>query len=141
KLSNQFASHLHAAMGLSYQIQVAKDWLLSANYIGNKSTHLWAQSDANRAIYIPGDCNGSPCSTLANVNQRRILSVLNPAAGAYFGALDTLDDGVNANYNALIVKAQHRFSRNFTLLPSYTHSHCLQDSQLVVNDLGNGPRY
>ena len=27
------------------------------------------------------------------------------------------------------------------MLASYTYSHCLQDSQLVVNDLGNGPRY
>jgi hypothetical protein len=127
--------------GLSYELQVAKDWLLSANYIGNKSTHLWAQSDQNHAIYIPGNCNGTPCSTLANVNQRRQLSLLNPTAGAFFGAMDLLDDGANANYNALIVKAQHRFSQNFTLLASYTYSHCLQDSQLVVNDLGNGPLY
>ena len=127
--------------GLSYQLQVAKDWLLSANYIGNKSTHLWAQYDANHAIYIPGNCNGGPCSTLANVNSRRTLGLLNPTAGALFGAIDTLDDGANANYNALIIKAQHRFSQNFTLLASYTYSHCLQDSQLVVNDLGNGPLY
>jgi Carboxypeptidase regulatory-like domain/TonB dependent receptor len=127
--------------GLSYQVQVGNDWLLSANYIGNKSTHLWAQYDANHAIYIPGNCNSSPCSTLANVNQRRTLTLLNPATGPLFGAIDTLDDGVNANYNAVIIKAQHRFSQNFTLLASYTYSHCLQDSQLVVNDLGNGPLY
>ena len=57
--------------GLSYQVQVGKDWLLSANYIGNKSTHLWSQSDLNHAIYIPGNCGANPCSTLANVNQRR----------------------------------------------------------------------
>ena len=55
--------------------------------------------------------------------------------------MDHLDDGANANYNALIVKAQHRFSQNFTLLASYTYSHCLQTGQLVVNDLGNGARY
>jgi hypothetical protein len=92
-------------------------------------------------VYIPGTCGGGPCSTLANVNQRRVLSLLNPATGAYYGAIDRLDDGANANYNAIIVKAQHRFSQNFTLLASYTYSHCLQDSQLVVNDLGNGPLY
>jgi hypothetical protein len=121
--------------GLSYQVQVGKDWLLSANYIGNKSTHLWAQYDLNHAIYIPGN------STLANVNQRRTFALLNPTAGALLGAIDQLDDGVNAEYNAVILKAQHRFSQNFTLLASYTYSHCLQDSQLVVNDLGNGPLY
>ena len=36
---------------------------------------------------------------------------------------------------------QHRFSQNFTLLASYTYSHCLQDAQIIVNDLGNGPRF
>ena len=127
--------------GLSYEFQVTNDWLLSANYIGNKSTHLWSQFDANHSIYIPGTCNGSPCSTTANTNSRRILALLNPVAGAYFGAIDTLDDGANANYNAVILKAQHRFSQNFTLLASYTYSHCLQDAQLVVNDIGNGPLY
>jgi hypothetical protein len=127
--------------GLSYQIQVAKDWLLSANYIANKSTHLWAQSDMNHAIYVPGNCGTNPCSTIANVNSRRVLPLLNPSDGAYFGQLFQLDDGANSNYNGLILKAQHRFARNFTVLASYTYSHCLQDSQLVVNDLGNGPQY
>ncbi len=127
--------------GFSYEYQVAKDWLVSANYVGNKSTHLWAQFDADHAIYIPGTCNGSPCSTVANVNSRRILTLLNPVTGSAYGAIVTLDDGANASYNGLILKAQHRFSQNFTLLASYTYSHCLQDSQLVVNDLSNGPLY
>ena len=127
--------------GLSYEFQATKDWLVSVNYIGNKSTHLWSQYDANGSIFIPGACNGSPCSTTANTNSRRILTLLNPATGSLFGAIDTLDDGVNANYNAAILKAQHRFSQNFSLLASYTYSHCLQDAQLVVNDIGNGPLY
>ena len=127
--------------GISYEYQVAKDWLVSFDYIGNKSTHLWAQYDADHAIYIPGNCGANPCSTVANVNSRRILTLLNPVTGPAYGAITTLDDGANANYNGLIVKAQHRFSQNFTLLASYTYSHCLQDSQLVVNDLSNGPTY
>ena len=40
--------------GLSYQVQVSGDWLLSANYLGNKSTHLWSQYDANHAHLYPG---------------------------------------------------------------------------------------
>jgi hypothetical protein len=127
--------------GFSYELQPAKDWLVSLNYIGNKSTHLWAQFDANHGIYIPGTCGSAACSTTGNINQRRILYLLNPAAGAAYGSIDTLDDGANANYNGVIVKAQHRFSQNFSLLSSYTYSHCLQDSQLVVNDLSNGPLY
>ena len=52
--------------------------------------------------------------------------------GLSYGAIDLLDGGANANYNTLIVKAQHRFSQNFTLLASYTYSHCLQNSHLPV---------
>jgi hypothetical protein len=127
--------------GISYEFQLARDWLVSADYVGNKSTHMWAQLDANHAIFLPGNCGASACSTVANVNSRRILTLLNPVAGAGYGAITTLDDGANANYNGVIVKAQHRFSEQFTLLASYTYSHCLQDSQFVVNDLSNGPLY
>ena len=100
--------------GLIYQIQVAKDWLLSANYIANKSTHMWAQSDMNHAVYVPGNCAASPCSTIANVNSRRILTLLNPTAGADFGQVFQLDNGANANYNAIIVKAAAPVRQNFT---------------------------
>ena len=107
----------------------------------NRSRGTVGSGTCWNVISFPGNCGANPCSTLANVNSRRALALINPQAGAYYGALDQLDDGANANYNALILKAQHRFSQNFTVLASYTWSHCLQTGQLVVNDLGNGPRY
>jgi hypothetical protein len=60
---------------------------------------------------------------------------LNPTAGAYYSAITQMDDGVNTNYNGLKLGLQHRFSNNFTLLTSYTYSHCLQDAQPVGNRL------
>src|SRR5947207_6705484 len=45
---------------------------LFRSYLGNKTTHLWINGgEVNPAIYIPGTCNGSLCSTTGNTNQRR----------------------------------------------------------------------
>jgi Carboxypeptidase regulatory-like domain len=121
--------------GLSYQTQVAGNWLVSASYAGNKTTHMYAAADQNPAVYVPGTCNGKPCSSVANTEQRRLLTMINPVAGPAYSSIFLSDDGDNATYQALVVTAQHRFSHNFTLLTNYTYSHCLSDSQIVFNDL------
>jgi hypothetical protein len=122
--------------GLSYQFQAGKDWLLSVDYLGSKTTHLWSGTDQNHAVYIPGS------STIANTNQRRLLYLQNPVAGTAYGQIQTLDEGNYSNYNGLILKARHRFAQNYTLLTSYTFSRCLQDGEIESNDLGNnGPSY
>src|SRR5262249_48411546 len=87
--------------------------------------HLWIYGSINPAIYIPGRCNGVPCSTTGNTNQRRILTLQNPAQGVYFAGVGIQDMGTNANYNGMLVSIQHRLARNFTLLSNYTWSHCI----------------
>lgn len=116
---------------LSVQRQLGSNWLLSAAYLGNKATHLRSSNEQNPAIYGPG-------ATLGNTSQRRLLSRLNPAAGAYFSTITLLDDGLNTNYNALRLSVQHRFSHNFTLLSVYTYSHCLQNAEPIANRVGVG---
>ncbi|MGH9352408.1 MAG: carboxypeptidase regulatory-like domain-containing protein, partial [Terriglobia bacterium] len=113
---------------LSLQRELGKNWLLSASYQGNKGTHFRAGYDVNPAQFIRG-------ANLSNTNQRRILYLLDPATGAYYGQILQMDDGVNTNYNALKMAAQHRFSGNFTLITSYTYSHCLQDAETIGNRL------
>jgi hypothetical protein len=116
---------------LSVQRQVGTDWLLTANYIGNRALHLRASMDANPAIYGPG-------ATLGNTQQRRLLYRINPAAGAYFASITTMDDGATTNYHALRLSVQHRFARRFTLLSVYTWSHWLQNAQTIGNRLSTG---
>ena len=116
---------------LSLQRQIGSDWLVSASYIGNKATHLRAAYEQNPAIYGPG-------ATLGNTSQRRLLYQLNPAAGVYFGTITTMNDGVDTNYHALRLSAQHRFSHNFTVLSVYTYSHCLQTAETIVERLTLG---
>jgi hypothetical protein len=112
---------------LSYQRQVAGNWLLTVGYLGSKATHLRTSIEENPAVYIPGN------STTANTQARRTLTLLNPVQGAFYSNITLADDGINTTYNALRISAQHRFSQNFTLLSVYTWSHCLQDAETYGN--------
>jgi hypothetical protein len=116
---------------LSLQRQLGSNWLISASYLGNKAVHLRAGYEQNPAIYGPG-------ATLSNTNQRRLLYLLNPVAGAFYSTITTMDDGVDTNYHALRLSAQHRFSHNFTLLSVYTWSHCLQTGEVIADRLSLG---
>ena len=112
---------------VSVQRQVGDAWLLTANYLGNKSTHRWANTYPNYAVYVPGTCGTGPCSTTGNTNQRRVLYLDNPQSGSYFSDLTQIDDGANASYNALLLSVNHRLSHNFSALANYTWSHCISD--------------
>jgi hypothetical protein len=122
---------------LSYELQPFKDWVVSATYLGNETTHIWTGEDKNAGVYIPGTCNGAPCSTTSNTSQRRVLYLLNPIIGSYYSDIYTADDGANADYNALLLKAEHRFSDYYTVLANYTYSHCISEADFS-GDLG-GP--
>ncbi|MEO7143670.1 MAG: TonB-dependent receptor, partial [Bryobacteraceae bacterium] len=122
---------------ISYQKQLGSDWLLSATYLGNKTTHLWIGIDQNPAVYMPGSCGAQPCSTLANTNQRRVLSLINPVSGAYYASMPNTYDGGNGEYNALLLSVKHRFSRNFQILTNYTYSHCIDDGGNVGDMYGS----
>lgn len=113
---------------LSLQRQLGKDWLVSATYLGDKGTHYRSSNELNPAVYGPG-------ATLANTNQRRVLYKLNAVTGAYYSNITQMDDGVNTNYNGLKLSLQHRFANQFTVLTSYTYSHCLQDAEPLSNRL------
>ena len=117
----------HQQWDLSYQRQVGHDWLVTAAYLGNKATHLRASVESNPAVYIAG------ASTVANTQQRRMLTLLNPSQGPFYSNITLADDGVNTSYNALRVSAQHRFANHFTLLSVYTWSHCMQNAETYGN--------
>ena len=104
---------------LSYQRQLAKDWMVTANYLGNVSRHIWGSTDVNYSIYT-----GSTATT-GNANQRRITYLLNKTQGAYYGDIQQTDDGANSEYNGLLFKAEHRMSHHFLLFATYTFSHCI----------------
>ncbi len=122
---------------LSYELQPFTNWMVSATYLGNKTTHIWTGEDINPGVYIPGTCGGAPCSTTGNTNQRRVLYLQNPVAGNLYSSIWQADDGANAEYEALLLKMEHRFSQHYTILANYTYSHCISEADFI-GDLG-GP--
>jgi len=65
------------------------------------------------------------------------LSLINPVDGAKVGSVAHVDDGANANYNGLLLSANHRLSNNFTLMMNYTWSHCISE-QDFTEEVGGG---
>ena len=50
---------------LSYQRQIANNWVMKANYMGNAGRHIWGSTDVNQAV---GTIAGASTS---NTNNRR----------------------------------------------------------------------
>jgi hypothetical protein len=119
---------------------------VSANFVGNSTVHLWTGNQVNPAVYLPGaSCviNGasfSPCSSLTNTNQRRVLYLANPAQGQFFGSVQQQDTGGTGSYEALYLALLRRLSHGVTVQANYTWSHCVSDLQNT--ELGTaGPLY
>jgi len=117
---------------LGVQRQISTDWLVSATYLGNETAHMWTSQYINPAVFMgtsPCTLAGvqySNCSTTANTNQRRVLSLANPSTGRYYGAIQKVDAGGTASYNGLLLSVQRR-AKGVTLGGNYTWSHCIGD--------------
>jgi hypothetical protein len=107
---------------LSLQRQIGVDWLVQANYLGTHIVHLWGGNQINPGVYIPGS------STTGNLNNRRILNLLNPVEGSFYGSIAQLDDGGNLSYNGLVLSLQKRAAKGLTAQVNYTWSHCISDN-------------
>ena len=103
---------------VSYQRQLAKDWMVTANYLGNASRHIWGSTDINYSIPTAG-------ASTSNTNARRLTSLLNPTTGQYYGNIQQSDDGANAEYHGLLLKAEKRMGHHFALHTTYAYSHCV----------------
>ncbi len=130
---------------LSYQAQVSAKWLLSASYLGTRTVHLNGLFAVNYDNYYPGvstgvvgSCGsltpvpaaGTACSTTGNTTQRYKLyqQTGGTGAGTRYGGFAQEDDHVLANYNGLILTANHQLAKNFTALANYTYSKCLSNA-------------
>jgi hypothetical protein len=115
---------------LAYERQLSQNWMVSASYLGNKTTHEWIVVEQNPPVYLPGTCGGQPCSSEGNTEQRRVLILQNPVAGAYYGDVYGPEAIGNGEYDALLLSARHRFSNNLTLQSNYTYSHCIDTNDI-----------
>ena len=104
---------------LGAQRQIA-DWLVTASYLGNHSSHLWRATELNYAVFTPG-------ATTATTNARRRLVLKNPAQGAFYGTIGQLDDTGRATYHGMLLSAQRRLKGGLSALVNYTLSKCKSD--------------
>ena len=115
---------------VSYEREVLKNILLSATYLGNLTTHLWNSYELNPGVFIPGQ------STTANVDARRVLNLLNPAQGRYYGSVAVTDDGGSGQYNGLVLGIQKRLAHGWSANTNLTVSKCLNNGE-PTTDIGN----
>jgi hypothetical protein len=145
---------------LNVQRLVGTGWILSAGYLGTNATHIWSTKQYNPAVYFFNGTNtctlpngttitgpppvandptsGHQCSTTTNQEQRRRLTLANPAYGPYYGFMPALDYGGTSRYNALSLSVQRRAAKGVTFNANYTLSHCISDpgggTELVGNN-------
>ncbi len=123
---------------LAIQRQLTNTWFVSATYAGTETEHLWVSYQLNPAVIVPNTA-GTPlgtcpkgvttgCNSTTNTSQRRVISLLNPALGKYFGPVDQFDSSGTASYNALILLAHHTLAKNVSIDANYTWSHCIGDA-------------
>jgi hypothetical protein len=117
---------------VSYQRQIAADWMVAANYLGNRISHLWTTNQINPAVFGPG-------AAVANTNQRRVFSLQNPADGAFFGSVQQLDPNGTSEYHAVLLSVQRRRADGFSLQGNYTIARCETDRWNVAPGVNGQP--
>jgi hypothetical protein len=124
---------------LSYDRQIGRNWVVSMTYLGNVTHHIWGGISLNPAVYIPGTCGSSACSTTSNTQQRRVLTQANAAQGAYYSSITGGYDGAAGSYNGLLLSAKRAFSNHYTVIANYTYSHCLSSGDFSGDIGGTTP--
>jgi len=118
---------------VAIQRQITSSWLATVAYMGSLAVHETGGHEGNPGVFIPGTCVAGQygltapgaCSAVGNLNQRRFLSVENPAQGQYYSTFGTVDSNGTRTYNALVLSLQRRVTKGFTALANYTWSHCI----------------
>jgi hypothetical protein len=122
-----------AQWNLAVQKQIGTDWMASASYLGNHTTHLWSNQQINPAVFLGlgpctlGGVQYTTCSTTANQDQRRRFSLENLGNQGY-GFVNHLESGGTASYNGLLLSVQRRPVSGITISSNYTWSHCITDT-------------
>lgn len=115
-----------------YQRQLGSNMLVSASYIGSRTSHLWNMKALNPGVYQ------GPQSTVANINTRRALYLENPAEGRLIGFLDLHDDSGRAEYHGLLLSFQRRQVKGFGFSANYTLSTCQSHPVTSLPNVGTG---
>jgi len=115
--------------------QLGTVWQVAASYIGSHTDRLWEQVAVNPGVFLGlGPCTLQgvfypTCTTNANLNQRRVLSLSgeNPAAARLIGNMDIHQAVGTQDYKGLKLSFQRRAATGLSLSGNYTVSRCFGD--------------
>jgi hypothetical protein len=126
--------------------QFGEQWGVAASYLGNYTDRLWDLVPLNPAVFMGlGPCviNGVAhpvCSTAANTNARRVISLENPRVGAVISNLEIFDDFGTSSYRGLRLAATRRSAAGVSLSGNYTWSYCFGNTMIDnQNQFASGP--
>jgi hypothetical protein len=123
---------------IALQQQLGENTAFSATYLANHMVNMWGVVDGNPSLVsAAGATAAAPCTaplpsggtqTFANcttfAEQRREISLYNPAIGQYFGYVDYVTDAGWQDYQGLQLSIQRRLSGGLTTSSNYTVSRC-----------------
>jgi hypothetical protein len=71
-----------------------------------------------------------------------LLTLINPVEGPKYSNIGKWDDGGTRSYNAMLLSAQKRLSKSYSMTANYTMSHCIGTAigsgTLLQSSAGNG---
>jgi hypothetical protein len=117
---------------VSFERQIGSNWGASAAYLGSHTDRLWGLVELNPGVFLGlGPCtvagvNIPVCTTNANLNQRRVLSLSgeNAASANLIGNLDSHAAVGAETYRGLKLSVQRRSATGISLNGNYTWSRC-----------------
>ncbi len=132
---------------LVLQRQIGSNMLFSASYIGSRTSNLWNMKALNPGVFLgTAPCtlslaspqNQTVCSTDANLNARRVLSLENPTEARFIGHLDQHDASGRANYAGLLLSFARRQVLGLDFSGNYTLSKCQSHPVTALPNVGTG---
>jgi hypothetical protein len=119
---------------------------VSASYLGSRIDRIWTQVSINPGVFLGlGPCtlpNGVTypvCSTNANLDQRRVLSLENPQRSALLGPIDKHEAVGTQDYAAVRLSLQRRAASGVRISGNYTRSYCVGNAiQTSFGQVGSG---
>jgi len=111
--------------------QVGAVWQVAATYLASHTDRLWNQVAINPGVFLGlGPCTLAGvsypmCTTAANLDQRRALSLENPQFGQFFGPVDLNTDAGTQDYHGVKLSFRRRAATGISLNGNYTWSHCV----------------
>ena len=126
--------------------QIGKVWQASASYLGSRIDRIWSQVSVNPGVYLglgpctlPNGVSYASCSTNANLDQRRVLSLENPTRSLLLGPIDKHAAVGTQDYAAIRLSMQRRAATGLRLSGNYTLSHCVGNAiQTTFGQVGAG---